>query len=213
MHSRFFKTSDPVEEAVMMSNIDELVKKDEEYTKKANKEGKAYYKWDTSYMTVLIYNSGIEENNMPGRMWAFVSHWLALTLKFVEDDKIQYYMEEFLQGRFHYKNEYYGQTIYRHMYDGPGPYIYVLYERYLNNKREDVPDYIRALISYYIDHGGTIRDKIPNEDGTKLIEVGHEEAKKYNGLWISPEEHEELKRQRKKLYEEYLKQKKSKKEG
>ena len=187
MHSRFFKTSDPVAEAVMMSNIDELVKKDEEYTKKANKEGKAYYKWDTSYMTVLIYNSGIEENNMPGRMWAFVSHWLALTLKFVEDDKIQYYMEEFLKGKFHYKDEYYGQTIYRHMHDGPGPYVYVLYERYLNNKGESVPDYIRALISYYIDHGNTIYDKIPNEDGTKLIEVGYEEAEKYNGLWISPE--------------------------
>ena len=187
MHSRFFKTSDPVAEAVMMSNIDELVKKDEEYTKKANKEGKAYYKWDTSYMTVLIYNSGIEENNMPGRMWAFVSHWLALTLKFVEDDKIQYYMEEFLQGKFHYKDEYYGKTIYRHMYDGPSPYIYNLYRVYLKNNGQDVPDYIRALISYYIDHGNTIYNKIPNEDGTKLIEVGYEEAEKYNGLWISPE--------------------------
>ena len=208
-----FKTNDPLTECIGMSNLNELVKKDEEYTLKAQKEGKPYYKWNTELMTLMIYQNGIDDNNeLPG-VWGFISHWLALTLKFEEDEKIQYYMQEFYAGRIHYLDEYYGKTIYRHMYSGPSTYVYTIYKVYLESKQTKptlapvFPDYIWKLVSYYITMGGrTLRNKIPSENGLSLVEVGYEEAEKYNGLWISPEEKKRMSKEVDEILEELFKQ-------
>jgi hypothetical protein len=188
---RYYKTNDPLTESIARSNLAELVSKDEEYTAIANAEGKNYYKWNTELMTLFIYENGIEDNDEVPGIWKFISHWLALTLKFVEDEKIQYYAKEFYEGRIHYLDEYLGETIYHHMYRSASPYLLAIYYTYLLKRNEDLPEYIGHLKdAYWMMYTDPIYHKIPNEDGTKLIEVSREETKKYNGEWKSPEEHE-----------------------
>jgi hypothetical protein len=190
---RYYKTNDPLTESIARSNLAELIAKDEEYTTIANAEGKNYYKWNTELMTLFIYENGIEDNDEVPGIWKFVSHWLALTLKFVEDEKIQYYAKEFYEGRIHYLDEYLGKTIYHYMYKGACPYLLAIYRIYLRNKNEELPEYIRHLKdAYWMMYSNTICGKIPNEDGTKLIGVSNEEVKKYNGEWISQERKKEI---------------------
>lgn len=190
-----FKTNDPLNESIAMSNIDELIKKDQEYTLKAQNEGKPFYKWNTEIMTMMIYQNGIDDVNEIKGTWGFISHWLALTLKFVEDETVQYYMQEFYAGRIHYLDEYQGQTLYHHMYDYQSSYVYVLYCEYLRSTNPELkykhplPDFIINLRMYFAPFcDNKIRHKIPSKNGLSLIEVGYEAAQKYNGLWISPEE-------------------------
>ena len=192
MRHLYFETINPLEEAKRKSNIHELYVKDEEFTLKAQAEGKPYYKWDTKEMAELIYENGCNDTCKDTEYWYFVATWLSLTLKFVEDEKLQYYIDEFLAGRCHYLDEYYGNTIYRHMYNGHSPYVYVLYNKYLIANGMKMPDYIKYLLSYYLEYFTDILEKIPNDDGTKLVEVSFEDAQKYNGLWISPEKKRQL---------------------
>lgn len=207
MRNYYFKTSDPLSECIGLSNIDKLELKDKEYTKKANEEGSAFYKWNTDLMTVMIYQNGIDDINEISGPWGFISRWLALTLKFVDDEKIQYYMEEFYKGKIHYTDMYYDKTLYEHMYNGPSSYVYNLYKIYLENNNEKLPDYILKLKSFYIP-GFDIREKIPSKNGLSLIYVGREKADKYNNLWISPEEEKENKIKFDKKCNEFLEKRK-----
>lgn len=201
-----FETSYPLEECRKKSKISVLYGKDEKYTKKAQLEGKPYYKWDTNKMAELIYQNGCEDTCKDTEYWHFIATWLSLELKFVDDEKLQYYMNEFYEGRLHYLDEYYDDTIYGSMYKGPSPYVYVLYFKYLQDKGKKMPEYISNLISFYIGYFSGIYDKIPNEDGTKLIEASKEDAEKYNGVWISPEEHEEIQKHLDEKMEEFLRE-------
>jgi hypothetical protein len=77
------------------------------------------------------------------------------------------------------------------MYRSASPYLLAIYYTYLLKRNEDLPEYIGHLKdAYWMMYTDPIYHKIPNEDGTKLIEVSREETKKYNGEWKSPEEHE-----------------------
>ena len=204
---KYYKTKDPLTESIERSNLAELTAKDEEYTKKAIESGETSYKWNTDIMTLLIYENGIEENNEVPGIWKFISHWLALQLKFVEDEQLQYYAKEFYEGRFHYLDEYKGDTIYHRMYKCDGSYLYTIYYAYLRSKDEFYPDYIRYLKDVYFHlYNPSMAGRIPNSDGTKLIKVSHEEAEKYNGEWRSEEEREASRKRRRK-YHEQLKQK------
>ena len=201
---KYYKTKDPLTESIERSNLAELTAKDEEYTKKAIESGETSYKWNTDIMTLLIYENGIEENNEVPGIWKFISHWLALQLKFVEDEQLQYYAKEFYEGRFHYLDEYKGDTIYHRMYKCDGSYLYTIYYAYLRSKDEFYPDYIRYLkTAYWHLYNPMIEGKVPNSDGTKLIDASDEEVKKYNGEWISPEERETLRKQTKERIEKY----------
>lgn len=210
MHKPYgFQTNDPLTECIAMSNIDELVKKDEEYTKKAQEEGKPFYKWNTDLMTLMIYQNGIDDANEPKGPWGFMSHWLALTLKFVEDEKVQYYMSEFYAGKIHYLDEYQGKTFYRHMYDHSASFPYVLYYKYLESLRTELtldpvmPEFIWKLRRYFFGlYKESMKYKIPSENGLSLIEVGWDETKKYNGLWISPERAKEIEEITRKILDE-----------
>lgn len=209
-----FQTNDPLTECIAISNIGELVKQDEEYTKKAQEEGKPFYKWNTDLMTLMIYQNGIDDANEPKGPWGFISHWLALTLKFIEDETVQYYMSEFYAGRIHYLDEYQGQTFYRHMYNHSAPFPYVLYYKYLENIRTELtlepvmPEFIWKLRRYFFGlYKEAMKYKIPSENGLSLIEVGWDEAEKYNGLWISSEKAKELDANMKKRLEKFKREK------
>lgn len=189
--NNFFKTNTPVEEAVAMSNLVELTEKDREYTLKAQAEGKPYYKWDTDVMTILICEDGMEENNEIMGVYGFISRWLAITLKFVEDETVQRYMLDFYEnGTHHYKDVIFGKEIYKEMQLCHSPYIYMIYDLYLESRGEEYPEYIRQIRWLYKHISGCgICGKIPNKDGSKLLDVEYEEVEKYMGTWISPEEH------------------------
>jgi hypothetical protein len=124
-NNHFLKSQFPLEEAIAKSNLAYLKKMDEEYTAKAQAEGKAYYKWDTNSTMMKIYTDMIEMGEL-GRIAEFISIWLTLTLKFEElDPKFEYLFNEFLEGRYHYKDEYMGQEIYKYIssYVYKGGYI------------------------------------------------------------------------------------------
>ena len=187
MRHPYFKTNDPLHECIGNSNIDELEAKDREYTIKAQEKGLPYYKWNTDLMTLMIYQNGMDDNNEIPGLWGFMSRWLALTSKFEEDEKIQYYAKEFYEGRIHYTDEYLGGTIYEYMYYGPSPYLYAIYEEYLENKGKEMPSYISLLRDFYLP-GGAIHKKIPSENGLSLVDCTSDDAKKYLGIYMSEEE-------------------------
>ena len=219
MRASIFSDKDPLEEYVGNSDLYEITKKDEEYTKKAREQGDPYYKWDTDRMTNLILNAGIEEDGVLVIPYTFISRWLAIQCKFVEEEEFQKLMMDFYEkGISHYDGELYGKKIYIEMQEyGPAPYIYTLYAMYLETKHETLPSFMYGLSGnsdMLFAYRHKLDLKIPDESGIRLVEVTErDDVKKYIGTWISPEEHEELKRQRKKRYEEYLKQKQTKKEG
>ena len=197
----FFKTEMPLEEAINMSNLAELAAKDKEYTQRANQEGKAYYKWDTESTIVKLYDDARSLGEWAG-IAQFVSTWLAYTLKFEElDDKFMYLFNEFLEGRYHYKDEYLGKKVYKIVNEHCWGYIYSLYWHFLINQNKSYPEYICQLLSVYERLKKVpIWHKLPNEDGSELIDASDEEIKKYMGTWISPEEKEK----RRKEYEEFM---------
>lgn len=206
MHKCFFKTSDPLEESIKMSNISELVKKDEEYTKKANEEGKAYYKWDTNFLTLLIYNNGVEDLDEFKGPWGFISHWLALTLKFEDDETLDNIVYDFINGNINYKNEVYGKEIYKIMYNKMAPYLYAIYSEYLDLHNRMLPDFINELHIFYKLLGKFVLwRKLPSEDGLLLVQADKEDVDKYMGKYIAPEEHERINKELEDDYVEFLK--------
>ena len=202
MRHPYFKTNDPLHECIGNSNIDELEAKDKEYTIKAQEKGLPYYKWNTDLMTLMIYQNGMDDNDEIPGLWGFMSRWLALTLKFEEDEKIQYYAKEFYEGRIHYTDEYLGSTIYEHMYYGPAPYLYVIYKKYLRSKGKEMPSYIALLRAFYLP-GGAIHEKMPSKNGLSLVDCTSDDAKKYLGIYRT-EEDKERSRQRAKEIEERI---------
>ena len=155
---------------------------------KAQKEGLPYYKWNTDLMTLMIYQNGIDDTHEIPGLWGFMSRWLALTLKFEKDEKVQYYAKEFYEGRIHYTDKYYlDRTIYEHMYYGPAPYLYVIYEVCLRNRGEEMPSYIVLLRAFYLP-GSAIHEKKPSENGLSLVDCTRNDAKKYLGIYMSEEE-------------------------
>ena len=203
----FFKTEMPLEEAINMSNLAELAAKDKEYTQKANQEGKAYYKWDTESTIVKLYDDARSLGEWAG-IAQFVSTWLAYTLKFEElDDKFMYLFNEFLEGRYHYKDKYLGKEVYKIVYSHRWGYIYSLYRHYLKVNNKEFPEYIQQLLAVYVRlKDPIICGKLPNEDGSELIDADTENVAKYMGTWRSPEERE-ASRKRRREYHEQLKQK------
>ena len=124
-----------------------------------------------------------------------MSRWLALTLKFEEDEKIQYYAKEFYEGRIHYTDEYLGGTIYEHMYYGPSPYLYAIYDEYLRSKGKEMPSYIALLRSFFMP-GWLIHEKIPSENGLSLVDCTEDDAKKYLGIYRTEEDRERSRQRR-----------------
>ena len=203
---KYFKTQFPLEEAISRSNLAYLKQVDDEYTKIAQEKGEAYYKWDTNKTIVKIYNDMTEMGEW-AKIAEFVSMWLTLTLKFEDlDDKFMYLFNEFLEGRYHYKDEYLGKEVYKIIESRKVGYIYSLFAEYLENKDLLLPPYIRKLTSWcWQQKSFKINHTLPNEDGSELITATNEEISKYMGRWHSEEDLAESDRKLRKLIEEYEK--------
>ena len=82
-------------------------------------------------------------------------------------------------------------------------YIYSLYWHFLINQDKSYPEYICQLLSVYERLKKVpIWHKLPNEDGSELIDATNEEVDKYMGTWISPERKKEIKEITKRILEE-----------
>jgi hypothetical protein len=129
-----------------------------------------------------------------GRIAEFISIWLTLTLKFEDlDPKFEYLFNEFLEGRYHYKDEYMGQEIYKYIgsCSYKGGYIYMLMKMYLENKKLRYPPYIYELANLWITQKRFKMDyTLPNEDGSALIDADRIDIDKYMGRYRTEEQKE-----------------------